>query len=370
MNRRQSRTAFTLIELLVVIAIIAILIGLLLPAVQKVREAAARTTCQNNLKQIGLAAHNYESANGKLPLGRHHCSYAGPLVVMLPYIEQEAIFRQIDPAAYNIVRDPDANKPCQVAQYRDGPGVDWVNLLFGQPGSPFAASRYRVKTFECPSDGEALNASLYAITQIGVDTYSSPKPATGTIQGSIGYYTPSDLANAGGLPAPTNYVPITGTLGRYVVSNPASLSQPFYASHEGIFSEEYPVTLLGIADGTSNTIAFAEYVGASSNGYKGTRTGYITWMGADGFPTYWSMPPANGTDPAANESDAFFSISSKHTGVINVAMGDGAVRTVRPFNPLPASSQEIKDRTNANWDALQRMSGKNDGDTNLEGFIN
>src|SRR5262249_55933937 len=153
------RAGFTLIELLVVIAIIAILIALLVPAVQKVREAAARTQCQNNLKQLGLALHNYEGANGRFPpagKGYGWCNhqpatgYASDpvifnlngLVLLLPYVEQQNLYQQ-----YNLNAASTTLNRCLSGTSANAP-------LAGNPiaSGNGALATNRVSLFRCPSD--------------------------------------------------------------------------------------------------------------------------------------------------------------------------------------------------------------------------
>ncbi|HEX3149206.1 MAG TPA: DUF1559 domain-containing protein [Gemmataceae bacterium] len=286
MVRLRGRYAFTLIELLVVIAIIAILIGLLLPAVQKIREAANRMKCTNNLKQIALAAHNYESAMGYLPQGimgdpipttpplgtpSNAYSYLGVLTLLLPYVEQDNVYRQLTVPA------PGATAPL------------WWSTL-----ANWNMAQTKINTYLCPSD-TAYNRNLVfaRVWPYGVGTSS------GTVTGTV-------FTSGGNTLGRTNYVGVSGGISK--VGNG-------WDTWAGIFYSQSYTTLSSIADGTSQTLMFGESTGdddKGSNGYS------LSWMGCG------IMPEAYGF-----ASPTWYTFSSKHSGIIMFAMGDGSVRPVK-----------------------------------------
>jgi prepilin-type N-terminal cleavage/methylation domain-containing protein/prepilin-type processing-associated H-X9-DG protein len=268
---RHPPQAFTLIELLVVIAIVAVLIGLLLPAVQKAREAAARLACQNNLKQIGLALHNYEHQRGTLPPGYRDLStsYPGPgwgwPVFLLPYLEQGPLYEALGVAHTNF-----------------GSGSNPV------PATPLTQTS--VKILHCPSDPGPLSNPYY-------DHHGK-----------------------------SNYRGVGGGGDLYL--------KPVAADRGGVFFTNSRVRLADVTDGTSNTFAVGEtslderrnwwggiWAGCARVGPFGPFHGQLVWVSG----VYWSI---NRTNLRLNGPDPW-AFSSPHAGGVSFVFCDGGVRFVR-----------------------------------------
>jgi prepilin-type N-terminal cleavage/methylation domain-containing protein len=288
----RKRTAFTLIELLVVIAIIAILIGLLLPAVQKIREAANRMKCSNNLKQLGLGHHNYHDTYGNLmpmmsPTG---CCWGTWVVLMLPYVEQENAYK-----LYQNWGGDDSTSS-------NFPASGGVPRYSGAPNTTnVTGKRYSVLT--CPSD--QTNAPIAPITNNNYvvcggngGTYGTPGPA----------------------PAPAGYVRMEGMF------DGANLTQK--------------IKLTDVTDGLSNTVMMGEVLQGQSSDLRG----FSWWGDASAFSTYYT-PNTTANDliytggycnsqplrnlPCSGAGGAHHSSRSRHTGGVNVSLGDASVRFIR-----------------------------------------
>ena len=340
MSPSMRRSAFTLIELLVVIAIIAVLIGLLLPAVQKIREAAARMSCQNNLHQIGLAAQNYHSTYGVFPPGGILSPnsvnkgapdrpagwllpppmagpYTGVLPFLLPYVEQDNVYKQIDQSLLQFnttAGDWAANTPPYDVNTPGGyPPYNPAFIGGGGPnytGYPHIADA-KIKTFVCPSDnaqditipptiGGVIDSIFLFWSQIMDHTY-------------LHFDVVWDWPNFGHEMGATNYI---GCAGRWGLQIP---------QYTGVYYQNSKTKIDSISDGTTNTIAFGETLG----GMFVNRDFRLTWMGAGSMPTAHGLP---------TDADAHWNtFSSRHSGIVQFGFCDGSVRPIRKGLTSPSA---------------------------------
>jgi prepilin-type N-terminal cleavage/methylation domain-containing protein/prepilin-type processing-associated H-X9-DG protein len=318
-NARRSRRAFTLIELLVVIAIIAVLIALLLPAVQAAREAARRMQCVNNMKQLGLAFHNYASVNGSLPPGRiwaptrtpanfptifSNCQNTPWFVLMLPQFEQQALAN-----AFNYSLGSEGVP---------GAGMAVASGFFAN--STVAATK--IGLFQCPSD-QVRQFQIPATYQGGL--LSGPIATKGNYAVSWGNTTWGQ--NYAGLPKGATYL-------------------------QSAFGHNGKIGFASITDGTSNTVFMAEVLQGDLNDVRG-----LVWDPIGGGSSFMTRLTPNGTvdylglttggdqiqtpfctnDPGhqlpcvtgAGDTSSFSGARSRHAGGINALFGDGSVRFLK-----------------------------------------
>ena len=326
---RKFVMGFTLIELLVVIAIIAILIGLLLPAVQKVREAANRATCQNNLHQIAIAAANYESAyqcfppgiciSANAPSGMTGATmappfagpYSGVLAFLLPYMEQQVAYN----LAISLAPQMFSTTGTQCAWMYFLPPVDtYQGQAAGLPngtGYGFTPAMTKIKDYICPSNAPDVIQPM--LPQNGGLGYID---AVWQEQGEFWcdfMYNPTPLQTPYQV---TSYIGCSGAYGDDAGGSAGDFgSLGWKGTYIGMYTRNSKTTMGTITDGTSNTIAFGEVLGGNAS----ARVADFYWFGAGSFPTYYGL----------SNNPAWYQYSSAHTGnIVQFAFADGSVRPI------------------------------------------
>ncbi len=326
--RLVRRSSFTLIELLVVTAITALLLGLLLPAVHKFRTAVALVQCENNLKQIGLAALSYERTQTHFPAGSDG-GEVGPLVSLLPYLGQQ-------PVADGFELDPPTQVRPWWANPRNRPPT--TGLTTAIPGGVYGGQPV-VKIFLCPAapvPGDYATVLLAAPQGNVGQRHPNCKPAWADAPDGAGGDVASGMAypnypaphalrpgfTFSGLPGgvvlgPSNYLPMGGY--PYFDSGTGVPGQ-----FTGIFTYQSATRLADVTDGTGSTILFGEYSSAYLNfGAGHPLTGWCagSW-GCGPIYTYWPPTTAANLDPA---NGVWYAFGSRHPGRFNCAYADGSV---------------------------------------------
>jgi len=340
------RRGITLLELLVVAAILATLLALILPAVQKVREAANKMQCASNLRQLGIAAHHFHNDHGRLPPGylgpslRNNVNYpiltiegqwVGHSPLILPYLEQDHLAKRLD-----IILNP------HVVTFSKW---WWVNSSTG-PGIPkvanFQVAMTDLKIFRCPSAPRFTvpvgnTADEGGGTLLGFHVFNSPE------MGVSGFFWKDEYGPSNSfrpLP-PTNYMGVAGC---------GSGTDPYYSQYEGVYTNRSNHSLgeLATRDGTSNTLLYGETCGSHLAGSP-PESYYFSWMAMGSLTTYLGLQRGGGA--------SVYALSSWHSPGVQFCFADGSVRTVR----FGTTALGEATSNNTDWLILQQLAGYRDG---------